>query len=222
MKLRVNLYVKALQPVKENISLNRLVGTVLALSGLLLAVGLILNAQTAGKKAELKLVQQQLATQQQQVTELNQKIGNRQPAPALVKQHAELSQTIEQKQKLLRFVQGEQRKVSVKYAPVFVYLAEIDPSGFWLSSFSLNASSSQFSGYVTAPELLPQWLSKLSSTAFFKGHTFSQFEIKQQDDSEALVFKVTSSAPETVAAETAVKTPAGAAAPASPAAEPKQ
>ena len=89
---------------------------------------------------------------------------------------------------------GLKLKTSVKYSPVFKYLASIDPQGFWLSGFSLNANSSQFSGYVTEPELLPKWLNQLSGTAFFKGHTFSQFEIKQVENTEALAFKVTSSA----------------------------
>ena len=194
MKLRVNLYVQALQPVKEKISLNLLVSSTLGLSALLLVVGLVINMQTDSKKSELALLQQQVAAQAQQLTQLQQTIGNRQPSAVLVKQHTELTQIIAQKQKLLRFVQGEQLKTSVQYSPVFRYLASIDPQGFWLDSFSLNANSSQFSGYVTEAELLPQWLTQLSGTAFFKGHTFSQFEIKQEEKVEALAFKVTSSA----------------------------
>lgn len=194
MKLRVNLYVQALQPVKEKISLNLLVSSTLGLSALLLVVGLVINMQTDSKKSELALLQQQVAAQAQQLTQLQQTIGNRQPSAVLVKQHTELTQIIAQKQKLLRFVQGEQLKTSVQYSPVFRYLASIDPQGFWLDSFSLNANSSQFSGYVTEAELLPQWLTQLSGTAFFKGHTFSQFEIKQEEKVEALAFRVTSSA----------------------------
>lgn len=194
MKLRVNLYVQALQPVKEKISLNLLVSSTLGLSALLLVVGLVINMQTDSKKSELALLQQQVAAQAQQLTQLQQTIGNRQPSAVLVKQHTELTQIIAQKQKLLRFVQGEQLKTSVQYSPVFRYLASIDPQGFWLDSFSLNANSSQFSGYVTEAELLPLWLTQLSGTAFFKGHTFSQFEIKQEEKVEALAFKVTSSA----------------------------
>lgn len=194
MKLRVNLYVQALQPVKEKISLKLLVSSTLGLCVVLLVAGLVMNMQTQTKQAELALLQQQVKAQEQQLTQLQATLGSRQPSPALVKQRTELNQIIAQKQKLLQFVQGEQLKTSVKYSPVFKYLASIDPQGFWLSSFSLNASSSQFSGYVTEPELLPKWLNQLSGTEFFKGHTFSQFEIKQVEKTEALAFKVTSSA----------------------------
>lgn len=194
MKLRVNLYVQALQPVKEKISLKLLVSSTAALSVILFAAGLLINVQTDSKKADLAVLQQQLKSQEQQLTQLQQSLGNRQPSAVLVKQHTELTQIIAQKQKLLRFVQGEQLKTSVQYSPVFKYLASIDPAGLWLDGFSLNASSSQFSGYVTEPELLPKWLTQLSGTAFFKGHTFSQFEIKQAENTEALTFKVTSSA----------------------------
>ena len=194
MKLRVNLYVQALQPVKEKISLKLLVSSTLGLCVLLLVAGLIMNMQTEAKQAELALLQQQVSAQTQELTQLQATLGSRQPSPALVKQRTDLNQMIAQKQKLLQFVQGEQVKTSVKYSPVFKYLASIDPQGFWLSGFSLNASSSQFSGYVTEPELLPKWLNQLSGTEFFKGHTFSQFEIKQVENTEALAFKVTSSA----------------------------
>jgi Tfp pilus assembly protein PilN len=194
LKLRVNLYVQALQPVKEKISLKLLVSSTLGLCVLLLVAGLIMNMQTEAKQAELALLQQQVSAQTQELTQLQATLGSRQPSPALVKQRTDLNQIIAQKQKLLQFVQGEQVKTSVKYSPVFKYLASIDPQGFWLSGFSLNASSSQFSGYVTEPELLPKWLNQLSGTEFFKGHTFSQFEIKQVENTEALAFKVTSSA----------------------------
>ncbi|MGY5797789.1 PilN domain-containing protein [Rheinheimera faecalis] len=194
MKLRVNLYVQALQPVKEKISLKLLVSSTLGLCVVLLIAGLVMNMQTQTKQAELAVLQQQVKAQEQQLTQLQATLGSRQPSPALVKQRTELNQIIAQKQKLLQFVQGEQLKTSVKYSPVFKYLASIDPQGFWLSSFSLNANSSQFSGYVTEPELLPKWLNQLGGTEFFKGHTFSQFEIKQVENTEALAFKVTSSA----------------------------
>ncbi|MBY0418548.1 MAG: hypothetical protein K2W88_10875, partial [Pararheinheimera sp.] len=184
----------ALQPVKEKISLKLLVSSTLGLCVVLLVAGLIMDMQTEAKQAELAVLQQQVNTQAQQLTELQATLGSRQPSPALVKQRTDLNQIIAQKQKLLQFVQGEQLKTSVKYSPVFKYLASIDPQGFWLSGFSLNASSSQFSGYVTEPELLPKWLNQLSGTEFFKGHTFSQFEIKQVENTEALAFKVTSSA----------------------------
>lgn len=199
MKLRVNLYVQALQPVKEKISLKLVVGSTMGLSAVLLAAGFLINLQTDAKKAELTVLQQQVKTQEQQLARLQQSVGNRQPSAVLVKQHTELNQIIAQKQKLLNFVQGEQLKTSVQYSPVFQYLASIDPQGLWLDAFSLNASSSQFSGYVTAPELLPQWLTQLSGTAFFKGHTFSHFEIKQAENTEALAFKVTSSATDSAA-----------------------
>ena len=194
MKLRVNLYVQALQPVKEKISLKLLVSSTLGLCVVLLIAGLVMNMQTQTKQAELAVLQQQVKAQEQQLTQLQATLGSRQPSPALVKQRTELNQIIAQKQKLLQFVQSEQLKTSVKYSPVFKYLASIDPQGFWLSSFSLNANSSQFSGYVTEPELLPKWLNQLGGTEFFKGHTFSQFEIKQVENTEALAFKVTSSA----------------------------
>lgn len=194
MKLRVNLYVQALQPVKEKISLKLLIGSTSGLCAALLAIGLLINAQAASKQSELLVLQEQVKRQEQQIKQLQDSLGNRQPAPVLVKRRTELNQTIAQKQKLLQFVQGEQLKTSVQYSPVLQYLAGIDLQGFWLDSFSLSARSSQFSGYVTEPELLPQWLNKLGGTAFFKGHTFSQFEIKQQENTEALAFKVTSSA----------------------------
>ena len=160
----------------------------------MLVISVALANFTDAKKSELKQLQSQVKQQEEQVAQLQKVLGSRAPSAILVKQQSDLKQAIVQKQKLLQFVQGEQKKTSVKYSPVFDYLAAIDPQGLWLESFSLSATSSQFSGYVSEPELLPQWLTKLSATAFFKGHTFAQFEIKQQDTTEALSFKVVSSA----------------------------
>lgn len=192
MKLRVNLYVTALQPVKEKISLTTLVGSVASISALLICAGFMLSGMAGTKQAELEVLQQQVKTQTQQIDTLQQGLRNKAPSAALVKQKEELTQTIVQKQKLLQFVHGEQRKTSVKFSPVFAYLAAIDSSGFWLDSFSLNATSSQFSGYVTQPELLPEWINRLGGAPFFTGHTFAQFELKKQDNNEALAFRITS------------------------------
>ena len=194
MKLRVNLYVQGLQPVKEKISLKLTVYSLAGLLSLLIVISVALANFTAAKKSELKQLQSQAKRQEEQVAQLQKELGSRAPSAILVKQQADLKQAIVQKQKLLQFVQGEQKKTSVKFSPVFDYLAAIDPQGLWLESFSLSATSSQFSGYVSEPELLPEWLTKLSATAFFKGHTFAQFEIKQQEKAEALSFKVVSSA----------------------------
>lgn len=194
MKLRVNLYIQALQPVQERISLKRVLLSMVGLGLVLSAAAWLLNSLVHSKQADLVVLQQQVKAQEQQLKQLQDKIAQHQPSALLVKQRTEFIQTIAQKQKLLQFVQGEQRKTSVKYSPVMRYLASIDPQGFWLTSFSLSANSSEFSGYLTAPEVLPQWLNQLGGTEFFKGHTFSQFEINQAQNSEALVFKVTSEA----------------------------
>lgn len=186
---------------KKKVSLNLLVGSTLGLCVLLWVAGLLINLQTGAKQTELTVLQQQVKSQTDQITQLQKIINDRKPSELLIKQHTELTQTIAQKQKLLQFVQGEQVKTSVQYSPVFKYLAGIDPDGFWLDSFSLNASSSEFSGFVTQAELLPQWLTQLSGTEFFKGHTFSRFEISQSDKTEALAFKVKSSAVDAVSAE---------------------
>ncbi len=194
MKLRVNLYTQALQPVKEKISFTLTVCSVAALLGILIFISVALTFYADAKKSELQLLQGQLKQQEEQLAQLQKELSSRAPSAILVKQQSDLKQVIVQKQKLLQFIQGEQKKTSVKYSPIFDYLASIDPQGLWLDSFSLSATSSQFSGYVIEPELLPEWLNKLSATAFFKGHTFAQFEIRQQEKTEALSFKVVSSA----------------------------
>lgn len=83
MKLRVNLYVQALQPVKEKISLKLLLGSTLGLSAVLLAIGLLMNAQAASKQSELLVLQEQVKRQEQQIKQLQDSLGSRQPAPVL-------------------------------------------------------------------------------------------------------------------------------------------
>ena len=70
MKLRVNLYVQALQPVKEKISLKLLVSSTFGLCAVLMAMGLIMNTQADSKQAELAVLQQQVKAQEQQLTQL--------------------------------------------------------------------------------------------------------------------------------------------------------
>ncbi|WP_337880328.1 PilN domain-containing protein [Rheinheimera sp.] len=191
MKLRLNLYTQAIQPEREKVSLKLVLQIVLSLVLVLTLLGLVLDYRAASLTEELAAMQQKTAAQQSQIEQLRTRLQAKTPSPLLVKQHSELSQMLAQKNKLLNFVQNEQKKTAVKYGPVFDYLAQIDPQGFWLTSFKLSAQRSTFKGYVLKADLLPYWLNQLGQNAFFKGQSFAQFELEQHQ-SQVLSFVVQS------------------------------
>ena len=193
MKLRLNLYTSAIKPEQEKISLKLVVQVVGCLVLVMTLVGLALDYRSDATSQELAAMQQQTAAQQSQIEQLRTRLQARVPSPVLVKQHEELTQLLSLKNKLLSYVQNEQKKTAVKYGPVFDYLAKIDPKGFWLTSFRLSADSSTFQGYVLKAELLPYWLNQLSQNEFFKGQSFAQFELEQErDQTQAMSFVVQS------------------------------
>ncbi|WP_419571252.1 PilN domain-containing protein [Rheinheimera sp.] len=193
MKLRLNLYTSAIKPEQEKVSLKLVVQVVGCLVLVMTLVGLALDYRSDATSQELAAMQQQTAAQQSQIEQLRTRLQARVPSPVLVKQHDELTQALSQKNKLLSYVQNEQKKTAVKYGPVFDYLAKIDPKGFWLTSFRLSPDSSTFQGYVLKAELLPYWLNQLSQNEFFKGQSFAQFELEQErDQTQAMSFVVQS------------------------------
>jgi len=203
MKSRLNLYGDSLRPVKEKISLKLVVTSVVATTVGMAALGLIVGMVQNNQSQQLQQLSGSVKSSQQQIEQLQQTLAKREPSPTLVRRQSELEQSVAQKQKLLAFIQNEQKKTSVRFSPVFDYLADIDQQGLWLKSFSLALGESQFTGVVTQPDLLPLWLNLLSKNEFFKGQSFSQFEVAEQKDGAELEFVVRAKMLETPTSESA-------------------
>lgn len=191
IKQRVNLYQPSLFVQRQRLTLARLMLAWLALIAVVIAVLLVLQQQQQQQSAIVADRQQQLQTMQQELSLYQQALTQRQPSPALQKQHQLLQHSVLQKQNLLSYLSGQQQQSSLFYSPVLQHLQQINRSELWLTAFSLQQQHSSFAGIALKPEAVPQWLADLRRLEYFRGQRFSQISMQQVADKPAVSFSLT-------------------------------
>lgn len=190
IKQRVNLYQPVLFVQRQRLTLSRLLYLWFALIVVLLAVMFMLQQQLQQHTAQLAEQQRQLNTAQQEVTMYQQALTQRQPAAALQQQHQLLQRSVQQKQQLLGYLSSQQQQAGLFYSPVLQHLQQIDRNELWLTSFSLQQHYSSFAGIALQPDAVPQWLAELSSLGYFQGQRFSQINLQQVAEKQAVSFSL--------------------------------
>ena len=190
MKQQVNLYQHALQPVREQLGLKRLLQIWLCLALVLLAVWFYLQQQQVQLVNQLTSEQQQLNVLQQEMTMYQQALAQRQPSAELVSQYETTAQSVAQKQQLLSYLGQQQQLATEVYSPVLQHLQQIDRQDLWLTGFSLQQHASSFNGIALRPESVPLWLDNLRQLTYFRGQRFSQVNMLQVPDKNAVSFEL--------------------------------
>lgn len=188
IKQRVNLYQTRLQPVREKLSLQRLVVSCAVLMALIVSGWVMLSQQQQQASAALAAVELQLQTQLQQTDLYQQALAQRKPDEALVKQHQQAEYAVAQKQQLLSYLAQQQQQASQFYSPVLAHLQRVDLPELWLTQFTLRQGNSNFSGVTLQPASITLWLEGLQQLAYFKGQRFSQVSMDQVPDNTAVSF----------------------------------
>ncbi|MGV8841839.1 MAG: PilN domain-containing protein [Pseudomonas sp.] len=96
-------------------------------------------------------------------------------------------------QRLLRLlaVRAEQQRGGF-VAPLAALAEQHPPSGLWLNDIALRGSDMRLQGFSQNPQLLPQYVQRLSQNAVFQGRLFSRLDIKRNDDTHLLQFDLSS------------------------------
>lgn len=188
IKQQVNLYQPRLHPVRERLSLQRLVGSAAAITGLVVLGWLLLSQQQQQAAAALAETELQLQQQLQQTDLYQQALAQRKPDEALVKQHQQAEYAVAQKQQLLNYLAEQQHQASQFYSPVLQHLQQVDLPELWLTNFTLQQASSSFSGVTLQPASITVWLEGLQQFGYFKGQRFSQVSMTQVPDTTAVSF----------------------------------
>ncbi len=192
MKQRVNLYVTDLQPTVLRASLQRVM-TSFALVGVLLLLSTVyLMLQTKSLSQQLAAQQQTMAAKTTELTNLQQALTQRQPDAALQQKLANLQQSNARKESLLNYLQQDFSTKTQGYAEVMAALATLDPTGLWLTHFSLGAEGNRFEGVTANPVLVPLWLKSLGQVPALQGQQFSEVAVTPTQHKGYLQFSVTS------------------------------
>lgn len=192
MKQRVNLYVSDLQPTVLRASLQRVMTSFALVGVLLLLATVYLMLQTKGLSKQLALQQQTMAAKTTELTNLQQALTQRQPDAVLQQKLANLQQSNARKESLLNYLQQDFSTKTQGYAEVMAALTMLDPTGLWLTHFSLGAEGNRFEGVTANPVLVPLWLKSLGQVPTLQGQQFSEVAVTPTQHKGYLQFSVTS------------------------------
>lgn len=132
---------------------------------------------------DLQVVQQQLLTQQ------TSSVNNQHLADEVIK----LNKKIQGMRLLIAQVQKQSNKHIPTFSSYFESMAKASIKGTWLTTIKLDRGGQfiQLDGLTTAPEKVPNLLSKLGEDSVFEGRTFAAMFLKRSKEMPNLIeFKI--------------------------------
>ncbi|HEY7776259.1 MAG TPA: PilN domain-containing protein [Kineobactrum sp.] len=77
-------------------------------------------------------------------------------------------------------------------APLAALAAQHPPNGLWLTEITLSGGDMRLRGFSQNPQLLPEYVRRLSQNAVFAGRLFARLDIARDDDTQLLRFDLSS------------------------------
>ncbi|MFN4325350.1 MAG: hypothetical protein ACK4FP_05625 [Azonexus sp.] len=181
MSQQINLLLPELRPRFDWLGLP--VVTAAGLAGLLLVAGLAGFASLRIKSlaASEQALRSQVASVQQQVVLLGQKLGARQGDTTLEGQLAAARTAVAQRQEVLnRMAQGDLMGGQAYSSLLQGFSRQIVP-GVWLTGFSFADKHIEMRGRLTDPALLPVYIGRLNHEPVFAGRRFAALDMQGVD-----------------------------------------
>jgi len=180
MKTRINLYVKALQPVKEKLPLSMsltISGSVLVLTLLVLgSLFWLVNGEKTHQqqlRATLSVEQGHLSKQSAILSEMN---NNK----VIIEKIKRITQKIQNKKKVLASLK-QQDTTPGGFSQLFISLAKVSDQKVWLTEIKSTEGLLTLSGAAKNSRDIPIWVARLNNVAALKGETFSSLTMERDN-----------------------------------------
>lgn len=172
MKSRINLYSKAFAPRLEVVSLHSL----LVVTGLIVASMILYWVLQQSAVSTLSRQTSELSKSnellEQQVTQLQTTLTNRQPDPALQAMVTRLQNQLTGQQRLLTELSRRDAIRKQGFAGLLTDLAARHQPGLWLELIEVDEQEMRLHGSVNQAETVPVWLAGLAQAESFQGKSF--------------------------------------------------
>lgn len=177
MSQQINLLLPELRPRFDWLALPIVAAA--GLAGLVLVVVLAsLGSMRVNALAENENARRnQLATLQQQVQALGQKLGARQGDNTLDKQLAAARSAVAERQEVLSIVAQGDLPASHAYSGLLQGFARQVVDGVWLTGFGFAQKNIEIRGRLTDPALLPVYINRLNGEPAFAGRRFAALDM---------------------------------------------
>lgn len=181
MSQQINLLLPELRPRFDWLAL-----PIVAASGVLGLLVVVALASAAawrldGLKAREGALRGELATLEQEMQTLGQRLGARK-GDALLDQQLEAARTgVAQRQQVLTIVTQGDLPTSFAYSGLFQGFSRQVVEGAWLTGFGFAEKDIEIRGRLSDPALLPVYIGRLNAEPAFAGRRFATLDMKAVD-----------------------------------------
>lgn len=179
MSQQINLYEERLRPRHELATGRNL--AVSALAVLVVMAGLSLWTQfDARRKVDAAaLIQKELTSAQEKLTELSKAQAERKVSPALVSERDSIKAVLAQRQEIMAVLESGKLGTTTGFSAVMAGFARQTLTDLWLTGFAVTMGGDEIEirGRLFDPAKLPGYVQNLSQEPVFQGRRFAALEM---------------------------------------------
>lgn len=181
MSQQINLVNDALRKQKEILSTSVLVRLVGGFFLLLCLVAGYLLQQTHKLETERAAWAKQAEDARNGLTQAAQQFPPRQPSPVLQAEIKDAEAKIQSRDRVLEVLNSGAVGKSQGFSALMESFARQGVNGLWLTGISVNGAGDQMriSGNAMSADLIPQYITRLSSEPALRGRKFTAFQVGQ-------------------------------------------
>lgn len=187
MSQQINLFNPALRPKKEYLSAGLMARVIAGFMVLLCAYGGYLNQRSSRLAIEREEWAKQVQVEQANLMQVVQQYPAHQPSKALRDEIVATEEKIYQREKVFEILNSGTVGVGGGFSGLMQAFAHQSVNGLWLTGFSANGAGDQMriSGRALSPDLIPEYIGRLSEEAVLRGRAFTGLQVSQPASSPA-------------------------------------
>ena|SRR5690554_3881445 len=164
---QINLYVSELRPQREALTAARVLQAAVLLVALLVVLYGWQQWRQAQLEGQLSVVEEQVRVQTQRTEALEREVANRVTDAALLREASAREEQASRTLRLLEFMQQVTLGNMMGYSEHLKDLSRASFQGIWLTNIVLEGDAERVAiqGFVSAPTMLPDYVSRLGSGA---------------------------------------------------------
>lgn len=181
MSQQINLFNPALRPKKELLTAGLMAQVVLLFVVVLGVYGGYLHQQVAKLQQQRDALAQQTQAEQERMVQVAQQFPARRSSKALQDEIVATQDKIQQREQVFNVLKSGVVGVNGGFSGVMQAFARQNVEGLWLTGFSASSAGNQMriSGRALSPEMIPEYISKLSEEQALHGRAFTSLQVSQ-------------------------------------------
>lgn len=181
-KVRLNLYLPSMRPIKEKLPLNTMVICWVIMSLMMGGLSFYFQHRFEQIDTQRRQASIELDVSKKELETLEQRHADFKPSPRLMTTLDRLTQELNGKRFLSQHLKGRAAPKEQKYSQVMVDLAKLHSNNLWVTDMRFEEDKVAIKGFALDALAVPKWLNELQQSPYFSGKSFALMNIKNESE----------------------------------------